>query len=270
MFNYSNSEVANVLEESNVESFMINMKDKYDRSMPGGTMNKKRKALVLFDIDGTLVWNFSEHKEAFSRAFREIYHLDCSVDCINHQGMSDQKIAMEVLKKNGLKEEEIKNKLNQCMLLVAAFFEKLAETSHPIVLPGVKELLDKLQQNNIMLGLVTGNLEPIAEEKLKRSGLEKYFKVGGFGSDDMERVNLIKIAIKRASNLCGYKISGEQVYIVGDTPEDIKAAKEAKTKVIAVATGCYTIKDLEKFEPHYLFRDLSPTEEIMKVILENK
>jgi len=242
-------------------------------------MSKKIEALVLFDVDGTLVWNFSEHKEAFSRAFREIYHLDCSVDCINHQGMSDQKIAqgmsdqkiaMEVLKKNGLKEEEIKNKLNQCMLLVAAFFEKLAETSHPIVLPGVKELLDKLQQNIIMLGLVTGNLEPIAEEKLKRSGLEEYFKVGGFGSDDMERVNLIKIAIKRASNLCGYKISEEQVYIVGDTPEDIKAAKEAKTKVIAVATGCYTIKDLEKFEPHYLFRDLSPTEEIMKVILENK
>jgi len=230
-------------------------------------MNKKIEALVLFDVDGTLVWNFSEHKEAFSRTFREIYHLDCSVDCINHQGMTDQKIALEVLKKNGLKEEEIKGKLNQCMLLVASSFEKLVETSCPVALPGVKELLDKLQQNNIMLGLVTGNLEPIAKGKLKKLGLEEYFKIGGFGSDDMERVNLVKIAIKRAGRLCGYKISQERVYVVGDTPKDIEAAKEAKTKVIAVATGYYTVKDLQKFEPDYIFEDLTPTEEIRRVIL---
>lgn len=233
-------------------------------------MNKKTEALVLFDIDGTLVWNFSEHKEAFSRAFRETYHLDCSVDCINHQGMTDQKIALEVLKKNGLKEEEIKNKLNQCMLLVASFFEKLVETSHPVVLPGVKQLLNKLKQNNIMLGLVTGNLEPIAEEKLKKSGLEEYFKIGGFGSDDVERINLVRIAIKRASDLCGHKVCEERVYVVGDTPKDIEAAKGAGTKVIAVATGYYTVKDLEKFKPDYLFKDLSPGEEIKRVILEDK
>lgn len=232
-------------------------------------MNKKIEALVLFDVDGTLVWNFPEHKEAFSRAFKEVYHLNCSIDCINHQGMTDQRIALEVLKKNGLKEEEIKAKMNQFMRATASFFDKIEKKNCAVVLPGVKELLDKLQQNNVMLGLVTGNLKSIAREKLERLKLESYFKTGGFGSDDIERVNLVKIAIKRAHNLCGYKISRDRVYVVGDTPKDIKAAKEAKTKAIAVATGQYSLEELEKFRPDYIFKNLARTEEIVRVIREN-
>lgn len=232
--------------------------------------NEKIEALVLFDIDGTLVWNFPEHKEAFCKAFKEVYHLDCSIDCINHHGMTDQRIALEVLKKNGLKEKEIKSKMSQFMQAAASFFNKIDNKNCAVVLPGVKELLDKLQQNNVVLGLVTGNLKSIAKGKLKRLELEKYFRIGGFGSDDIERTNLVKIAIKQATILCGYEISGDRVYVVGDTPKDIKAAKEAKIKVIAVATGQYTMKDLQRFKPDYTFRNLTPTEKIVRVILANR
>ena len=154
--------------------------------------------LVLFDIDKTLIKSSKGHNAAFSNAFKIVFGIDTNIDIINHHGMTDQQVIIEVLKKKGLNEQTIKSNLEECMKVMVNSFNKTVKNDEIVVLGGVQELLKELSKHNILMGLVTGNLEPIARGKLKKVGLNRYFKVGGFGSDDINRTNLVKLAIRRA------------------------------------------------------------------------
>ena len=211
------------------------------------------KSLILFDIDGTLTKTSEEHKNSFSSAFKKIHNLEVSIDIIDYHGKTDQLIIKEVLIKKGLKKDF---KLKECMDEMISFVKK-----HKInikLIKGVKKLIYKLEKENI-LGLVTGNLEQIAIKKLNQVEIYNYFKVGAFGSDAFKRSDLIKIAIKRAKEKFNFE---GKVFVIGDTPNDIIAGKEANVKTIAVATGIYSINELKKHNPDYVFENLNNDEVI--------
>lgn len=147
---------------------------------------------------------------------------------------------------------------------IVDYFLKNVKRDKIPILPGVEDLLELLTDNGTLLGLVTGNLEPIAWGKLKSIGIDHYFKLGGFGSDNINRTELVKIGIKKASN--DFNFNGI-TFVIGDTPRDIKAGFEAGAKTIAVATGTYTMDELKEFNPDYVFIDLRKKEEIFKAIM---
>ncbi|WP_431063384.1 HAD family hydrolase [Methanobacterium sp.] len=221
--------------------------------------------LILFDIDKTLIDRSQCHHDAFTNAFKEVYGVDITIDHINYHGMTDPQIIMEVLGKKGLEESLIKSKSDECLKALANYFEKNVKNDNMQILKGVKELLKELDEYMVLMGLVTGNIEPIAWGKMKKLGINRYFKVGGFGSDDINRTVLVKTAIKRAQN--NYGFSGE-TFVIGDTPKDIKAGFEANAKTIAVATGIYSITELENSGADYVFRSLEDKEEILDIILK--
>lgn len=229
-------------------------------------MNK----LVLFDIDGILIKTGSKnHKLSFSYAFKQIYGVDTNIDIIDHSGKVDKQIIIEVLKKEGLDEQTIRSKIDKAMKEMEVFFESNIADGGLSILSGVEELIKKLSENNVLLGITTGNLKSIAEAKLKNIDLDEYFKVGGFGSDDEHRVNLIKIAIERAENNFNFNFN-ENVFVIGDTPRDIKAGKEAGVKTVAVLTGEYSEEELRSEHPDFLFEDLTNNKKILKAILNEK
>jgi phosphoglycolate phosphatase-like HAD superfamily hydrolase len=226
-------------------------------------MNK----LALFDIDGTLIkGNNKQHKLSFSYAFKKVYGVDTNIDIIDHPGKTDKQIIVEVLKKKGLDEQNIRLKIDEATKEMVTLFEKNISEDRLHLLDGAKELLKELNKNNVLLGLVTGNLEPIARAKLKNVNLNDYFKLGGFGSDDENRTNLIKIAVKRAEDNFNFKLDNN-VFIVGDTPRDVRAGKEAGVKTIAVPTGKHSEEELRAESPDFLFNSLAFKEEILKAIL---
>ncbi len=226
-------------------------------------MNK----LVLFDIDGTLIKSGNRtHKLAFASAFTKIYGIDTNIDVIDHDGKADKQIIVEVLEKNGLDEQSIRVKIDEAMREMIDFFEKNISTDEPVLLEGAQELLKELKKNNILIGLITGNLEPIARAKLKRIKLNEYFEFGGFGNDNEDRSNLIKIAIKRAEDKFNFKYNNN-VFVFGDTPKDIMAGRKAGVKVIIVPTGKYSEKELKALNPDFLFKNLTCKEEILKAVL---
>lgn len=226
-------------------------------------MNK----LALFDIDKTLIKSSTGRKAIFSLAFKEIYGIATSIDVIQYSGMTDQEIIFEVLKVNGLTEEKIKSKLDLCMEKIVAEFNKNIDNYEFIILPGVKELLEKFKNNNVLMGLVTGNLEPVARGKMKKLNLNHYFKVGGFGNEHINRTELIKIAIKKAQSDFNF-ILFNNVFLFGDAPQDINAGKAADIKTIGVATGIYTKKQLKNAGASIVLNDLTNTKEILKYILK--
>lgn len=221
--------------------------------------------LVLFDIDNTLIEGSRGHKIAFSGALKKIYGVDANIDIINYYGMTDQQIIIEVLKKHGLDEQMIKSKLEECMKAMVIFFNRVVDGDEIIILDGVRELLEELDGYNILMGLVTGNLEPIARGKLKKVGLNHYFKIGGFGNDDIDRTNLVKIAIRRAEKKFNFKFDNN-VFVVGDAPKEIKSGKEAGVKTIGVTTGIYSKEQLKDAGADFILEHLKDKDRVLKII----
>ncbi|MCX8190001.1 MAG: HAD hydrolase-like protein [Candidatus Diapherotrites archaeon] len=222
------------------------------------------KKLLLFDIDKTLTFGVNVHRKAFHGAFEKVYGVKTTVDIIDHRGMTDLQIVLNVLKKVGLSECEIKAKFPKCVEFMVKEFNKhvLKDTIKPT--PGAKELLDFLSsRDDVFLAIVTGNLEPIGWGKLKKAGLAKYFSFGAFGTDSMERNELARIAIRKALKEKLIK-NDSKVFLFGDTQRDMIAAKSVGAIACGVLTGDFSADELKAAGADFVFRNL----EEKKLILE--
>jgi len=222
--------------------------------------------LVLFDIDGTLIGGKHGHPKSYGDAIKAIHNIDFDVDWRGVQGMTDQQILTESLLKKSISKEIIQENMDKYMVEMKKSFNKsiVDSTIHP--LEGVKELIIRLKSGDTLLGLVTGNLVSIAQAKLEKLSLWKYFDVGGFGSDDINRTNLVKLAIKRATEKFGFKFN-DNTFLFGDAPQDMKAGKEAGVKTVGVTTGVYSKEQLENAGADFLLEDLKDTKKVLKIIL---
>jgi phosphoglycolate phosphatase-like HAD superfamily hydrolase len=137
------------------------------------------------------------------------------------------------------------------------------------VMPGVRELLDALdERDDVIVGLLTGNLEEGARAKLRSAGIDPgRFVVGAYGSDHEERGALPAVAQQRAREQLGIHITGTDVVVIGDTPADIHCGRGVGARAIAVATGQYSVSELWEHTPAAVFADLSPTGDVIRVIL---
>jgi phosphoglycolate phosphatase-like HAD superfamily hydrolase len=221
--------------------------------------------LLLFDIDNTLLKNSSSHRRAIHYGLSSVYKTDADVESINPHGMTDKQILTEVLKNNGLDTQKIEEKMERCIELINRSFFQFVMEEELVVLTGARELIVELWKKNLLLGLVTGNLEPIAWEKLRRTGLQRYFKIGGFGSDDHRRSALVKTAVLKAREKLGFYPEGN-VFLIGDTPRDIEAGREAGVHTIGVATGTFTREELRDAGADNTLSGFLPTRNFMKII----
>lgn len=219
--------------------------------------------LALFDVDRTLVRGSSVHRIAFTEAFKNVYGVDADIDLINHHGMTDQQIIVEVLKARGLAEEAIRPRLGECLSAMIASFEAIADTENVTILAGVPELLEALERRNVLLGLVTGGLEPIARNKLKKAGIDRYFRFGGFGADDMSRANLVRIALRRAEAGFGFRGSA---FLFGDAPQDMNAGKKAGLIAVGVTTGIYSREQLEGAGADFVLESLKDRSRVFEIM----
>jgi phosphoglycolate phosphatase-like HAD superfamily hydrolase len=134
-------------------------------------------------------------------------------------------------------------------------------------MPGVRQLLEKLNgRSDVLLGLLTGNIEAGARAKLSAAGLLGFFRVGAYGSDHAERRRLPAIACDRARALARQEFPVERTVIVGDTPLDIDCAQACSARSVAVATGQHSAEELRACTPHLLVADFSDVEEVVRAL----
>ena len=208
--------------------------------------------LLLFDIDGTLVRVNGRGREAVTEALSSLTDQPISLDGVPFSGRTDPAIIEAVLTHNDLPATDA-----MVDEVIATYIETMQGTLRRAdveVLPGVAPLLPRLHDHSdLHLGLVTGNVEPIAYEKLGAQGLADYFPVGAFGSDHAERNRLPALATRRATDHAGHSFRpDEHTIIVGDTPHDIECARAAGARVVAVGTGNYDHDELSPHDPDLL------------------
>lgn len=225
--------------------------------------------LLLFDIDGTLLFTHGVGRASVAAAMQTVCGRPLSTDAVSFSGKTDPQIFREVCAANGMSAEDTEALLPDLLRAYANEMEARMPSGRITVLPGVRPLLDALSRtDDVALGLVTGNLEPMAYLKLKYAALDGYFPFGAFGSDSAHRPDLPGIALERARSSTGFPLQGHHVTIIGDTEHDIACGRGIGARALAVCTGNYKAHDLVHHQPWALFEDLSDTHAVVSTLLQ--
>lgn len=193
------------------------------------------------------------------------------INDVDFAGKTDLAIYREALECEGVTPAQIRERLPLVEAATVEILNHLASTGEVFRLcPGVKELLDALAADlRFVACLLTGNVEKLAEAKLRVAGIWDYFKnPGAFGSDDEERNHLPAIAAERINAHLGQALTPDKFIIVGDTPRDISCARHFGARVLAVASGEHTIEQLEQLSPDAVLGDLSDTAAVTRLLAE--
>lgn len=202
--------------------------------------------LLLFDIDQTLVNTGGAGLRALDRACHKIFNIDHAMEGISPHGKTDPAIVREILRVR-LENPSPSRREIETILESYLYFLKDEIRLSPAyrVLPGIIALLDHLVAHaDALLGLATGNIEMGGRVKLERGGLNRYFDFGGFGSDSEDRTELVRKGVVRAADKSGRSFQPQDIFVIGDTPLDIAAGKNAGFKTVGVATGSYSVEQL--------------------------
>jgi phosphoglycolate phosphatase len=229
-------------------------------------MNK----LVLFDIDGTLLWTDGAGRRAIHRALVSEMGVGGPTDGYRFDGKTDPQIVRELLSAAGHPQaDSADHVLAVCRRYVELLEGELMRSAQHIrVLAGVHALLTGLEEGgDAVVGLLTGNLHEGAALKLRYAGIDPArFRVGAFGSDAAERSALPAFAVKRAAELMGRQPRGADVVIIGDTPADVMCGRSLGARAIGVASGSYRSADLLAAGAFAVFESLTDSDAVLAAI----
>ena len=227
--------------------------------------------LVLFDIDGTILWSDGAGRRAMQAALTEVFGSSGDPS-YRYDGKTDRQIVRELMRGLGHADAHIDRRMDELFdhYLDGLGRELEAADGNVRLLGGVLPLLDALEaRDDVVLGLLTGNMAAGAEAKLRAVGIDPArFVVRAFGSDHETRGELPAIAVRRARELLGLDVPGSRVIIVGDTPSDIGCGRAIGARAIAVATGRYDVDALREHEPYAVFEDLTDVEAVVRAIVD--
>lgn len=219
-------------------------------------MTQVYRALVLFDIDGTLVRRAGpHHRAALVHGVRRVTGRETTTEGIPVQGMLDPVILTVMMRTAGISRAVIRETMPEILRASERYYLRVCPELQDKQCPGVVPLLERLTRRGILLGLVTGNLTRIGWRKLERAGLHGYFRFGAFGEMAKNRAGLAKLAIREARGH-GWIERDAAVSLIGDAPQDIQAARANAIRAISVKTGITPAGDLEALQPDLLLRDL--------------
>ena len=224
--------------------------------------------LVLFDIDGTLITDRGAARDAFADALEAVYGYDGDLSPYDFSGRTDPQIARWVLRDRGFTDEAIDEAMPRLWTVYLEGLGRNATADRVRTLPGMRELVAELHEHrDIVLALLTGNIEPGARLKLGGANLNGYFPFGAFGSDSSDRTKLPPFAIERASAHVGRQFRGSDVVIIGDSIYDVRCGVPYEATTIAVASGKTPAETLRAENPKHFFESAADLGAMMEAIL---
>lgn len=213
--------------------------------------------VFLFDIDGTLVSTGGAGKAALDEAFTAEFNLKQSHD-VPLSGRTDRGIARNLFELHGLPDsDENWHRFREAYL---RHLPVELPRRKGTVLPGVAAILELLRsREDVAIGLLTGNVPEGARIKLEHYGLYQHFAFGGFGDRHAHRDDVAREALAAARAHVVHPFAEDRVWVIGDTPLDVRCARSIGARVVAVATGVFTSNELATETPDVLVDDLGDT-----------
>ena len=223
--------------------------------------------VILFDIDGTLVAKRStqaDERERFKRAVLDVTGRSPPMEPWRYDGMVDPEICRRLLLEVGLSSDAASEHLQRVIFRAGEIY--LAGKKRPILNDGVGDLLRILSASSgHKLGVLTGNLSTVAEEKLRMTGIRRYFAETFCSNGYFDRADLVRDAVSACVRKYRLRANGD-VTIVGDTPRDVEAANANAARVLAVASGFYSVSELRAAGATLVFPNLRPSNELLAAL----
>jgi phosphoglycolate phosphatase len=217
----------------------------------------RAEALILFDIDGTLIRRSGpHHRNALAAAVNQVTGLAATTDGIPVHGMLDRTILEAMLRQAGVSAARARRLMPDLVRAAQSYYLNRSPRSlRSKVCPGAVRLLAQLRRRGIPAGLVTGNLSRIGWRKMERAGLKPFLRFGAFAELAEDRAGLVRIALRHAERR-GWMDPRTRVWLIGDHPNDVMAARANNVASIAVATGLSSREELAGHDPDLLVDDL--------------
>ncbi len=225
--------------------------------------------LILWDIDGTLLYSGGVAGEAMRASMQRVYGSVSTEARHSYAGKTDRQIILETFADRD--HDELIGSIDQ---FTATYVEELTGRRDDFlarcrVLQGVAAALERLATADVLQSVLTGNLQPIAKIKLDLMGLTRFFDldIGAYGSDHHRRTELVPIAVARAAQRYGSTFTGTDVVVIGDTPHDIDCGRVAGARTLAVATGPFPADALRAHGADIVLENLADTDAVIAAIL---
>ena len=222
--------------------------------------------VILFDIDGTLIRSGGAGKFAMEAAMKTAFGLAKVRDNVPYSGRTDQAIGGDLLRENDIDVTDATMKA-----LRAAYLEALPRSlveQGGTVCAGIPEILRELASRpDVLLGLITGNVREGARLKLTHFGLWDTFALGGYGDVHVDRNDVARDALRQVHEHLGRRVPADEVWVIGDTPLDVRCARAIGARAVAVATGWHAIEDLHATDADHVMADFADPAELLRVLL---
>ncbi|MDX2179120.1 MAG: haloacid dehalogenase-like hydrolase [Bryobacteraceae bacterium] len=213
-------------------------------------------ALVLFDIDGTLVRRAGpHHREALENAVLRVTGVRATIEGVPVAGSLDRDILRDMMRNAGLPAAAIRRAMPEVVERAQSIYRRTCPDLANRVCPGVRRALAKLGREGAVVGIVSGNLSRIGWRKMERAGLRTHFRFGAFAEMGSTRGALAKLAVREAKRQ-GWIARHTPAVLIGDHANDIAAARHAGIRAVAVATGVLDRDTLAPHSPDVLLDDL--------------
>jgi len=226
------------------------------------------RRLILWDIDGTLITSRGVGRRAMEDAAAAVAGL-AELPTIEMSGKTDPQILREIFRAAELTDDHIDRILPDAIAAAEAALARIEADlrAHGSVLPGVQEVLERLDAaEGVRQTLLTGNLTANAAVKVGAFDLTHLFdaEIGAYGSDHADRLELVPIALERAQRFRGETYDPHEVWVIGDTPNDLACARAGGVRCLLVGTGGQ--EGLEALGPDAYLDDLGNVDRAITIL----
>ncbi|MCY0944086.1 HAD family hydrolase [Streptomyces antarcticus] len=234
-------------------------------------MSQASGALVLWDIDRTLLYVGDIDQQVYRETFAEVVGRPADRLPARGTGVTMPLAIRTPLTDNAVPERDVEHLLPKMVELLPVHLAAHAEDlrTRGVLLPGAAAALRAVHDHpGLIAAVVTGNLKPNAVLKLEAFGLDGFLDtdIGGFASDDHHRPALVAVAQQRAHAKHGSAFTRSNTVIIGDSLEDVRTGLEGGASVIGVASGKTTASELRSAGADVVLESLSDVTRVLEAI----
>jgi len=208
--------------------------------------SKMNKELIIFDMDGTLIDSAPSLAYAINLMLKEIGKEPLSLDRIREFIGKGAEI---LVKRSLLNCVDYENKnidselFNKAHKLLLDYYSKNLNTKTTLF-DGAKETL-KLLKDSYKIALVTNKPQEFVGEILENFNIDSYFDYILGATNKIAKKPAPDMLLKTCQDL---NINTKDAIMIGDSANDIIAAKSANIDTIAVSYGYYS-GDIKELNP---------------------
>ena len=221
---------------------------------------------IIFDLDGTLVYFKIDFLSARREVIQKLYSVGIPKQLVysNQKILTIVRIAEKYFRSKEMKLEQIESLKKQIEKIITKY--EMDGAKRTSLLPGVKELLRSLKNNNYKIGLFTLENQETTNYILNNFQIKPYFDAV-VTRDDVENYKPDPEHLNAVLN--ELQVSANEIIVVGDNPVDLECAKQINAVAVARYSERHTKIELKKAGADFIIKNLWELENIIKTINDN-